>query len=351
MLYGSRIFKCSWPGCSLFRTGFETRDQRDCHSRIHRRPFKCDRKDCSFSDLGFQAQSLLRSHLDRYHGKQSTFESISKVGIVEKDETVKVLIDAMKSRDLGFVDSVLSRLKYGITISFSDMKELRESQLLTVSIYFRVFDSPNVELMEGSARRSRGVMRYLIQSYNSDEEERAVVHSISKGCDVRAEEYRRAAARGSHDIVSALKEGHQYGTYPFFKGLIPSKPDLELESFALDCFRLFATSFDTAQHTWALRRVAETCCSIPLASFLMEQGVDTKETGRRPTTRPLLFLATRKDTSEAIEMTRFLIGRGADTTVTYDKKRLQDTPAGKNVQKWTGMSWDEFVADAQNSAG
>lgn len=69
VLYGPRIFSCSWPGCPSYRNGFRTRDERYQHTQAHQRPFKCEHHGCAFSDVGFRTQSLLTSHLDQFHRK------------------------------------------------------------------------------------------------------------------------------------------------------------------------------------------------------------------------------------------------------------------------------------------
>lgn len=91
----------------------------------------------------------------------------------------------------------------------------------------------------------------------------------------------------------------------------------------------------------ALRELGGRCCSIPLASFLLENGASAggpTDTGHAP-----IFAASGHDTMQAAEFMRFLLQRGASPGTTYLKQKLEDRPGPKNIHKWLGVTWDELV--------
>ncbi|PQE19337.1 Nacht domain protein [Rutstroemia sp. NJR-2017a BVV2] len=94
----------------------------------------------------------------------------------------------------------------------------------------------------------------------------------------------------------------------------------------------------------SLADVAQSSCSVRLATLLIEAGanVDYRRSGRYMT--PLHY-AARKTSVEAAELMKFLLQRGADPEVTAgeEERRLQEEEGPKGISKWLGISWNELV--------
>lgn len=265
-------------------------------------------------------------------------------------DTKMILIDAIRMDDPELLDRIIVRLRQQNEVLYIDISDFLETKS-SVSILSRVLDSQFIELRKSiDDQYLDRLLKHLTEWYDEEDAISIVSQTTWRAT---AQTYRYAATRGWYKMVKELKERvqHRESSYPFWRGLIPSRPNEYLETFALECFELYETGVKKNQSTWALGQVVETCRSIPLALFFVQKGANVEEPGRSNQKRPLLFTATRRNTFESIQMARFLIKHGADPTATYRKERLQDTPAGGNVRKWTGMSWDEFVEDAQNSTG
>ena len=102
-----------------------------------------------------------------------------------------------------------------------------------------------------------------------------------------------------------------------------------------------------------LARIAQSCCSVRLAKYLVEAGanVDHRRSDKYMTP---LHHAARRSNAEAAELMRFLLECGADPEVTsgnLERKisRIRDEKGAKETSRWLGLSWDELVA--QTKAG
>lgn len=72
-LYGFHtMFKCPKLWCNYFATGFVTRQDRRKHVDCHERPFCCPVEGCFASQLGFDAEEKLKTHMSKYHSASST---------------------------------------------------------------------------------------------------------------------------------------------------------------------------------------------------------------------------------------------------------------------------------------
>lgn len=90
--------------------------------------------------------------------------------------------------------------------------------------------------------------------------------------------------------------------------------------------------------------VAQSCCSVRLATCLIEAGakVDYRKSNRYMT--PLQH-AARKTSAEAAELMKFLLERGANPEIEAGRSelRIRDEKGAKGISKWLGVSWDELV--------
>ena len=152
-----------------------------------------------------------------------------------------------------------------------------------------------------------------------------------------------AATKRCPDLVEVIWPQIPPQMYPdFLARLIPWRPNEIAEISALECLhRLKAHPRLQRCSNMALRELGGRCCSIPLASFLLENGASAggpTDTGHAP-----IFAASGHDTMQAAEFMRFLLQRGASHETTYLKKKLEDRPGPKNIHKWLGVTWDELV--------
>ncbi|KAF0324632.1 vegetative incompatibility protein HET-E-1 [Colletotrichum asianum] len=67
--YGQDLYKCTWPSCYHFTSGFKAASLRDLHIEKHLRPFTCSFEGCPTSAIGVATSSELERHLREMHGQ------------------------------------------------------------------------------------------------------------------------------------------------------------------------------------------------------------------------------------------------------------------------------------------
>ncbi|KAL5313341.1 hypothetical protein ACEPPN_019074 [Leptodophora sp. 'Broadleaf-Isolate-01'] len=103
----------------------------------------------------------------------------------------------------------------------------------------------------------------------------------------------------------------------------------------------------------ALVNVAQTCCSLKLATYLIEAGASVDHR-RSPSYLTPLHHATTHNTPEAAELIQYLLSKGADPTARAKStpgrgskiRRIEDEAGAKGISKWLEMSWDDLVEKA-----
>ncbi|KAI1470272.1 uncharacterized protein F4812DRAFT_259183 [Daldinia caldariorum] len=73
-LYGAKIYHCDQYFCWAYKDGLESKEARDKHLEIHKRPHKCSMVNCLFSEIGFRDVTELRRHTEAVH-TPSIFET------------------------------------------------------------------------------------------------------------------------------------------------------------------------------------------------------------------------------------------------------------------------------------
>lgn len=235
--YGTRLFKCDRPGCAFFRTGFESRKDRDHHVNTHSRPFKCDTENCAFAGLGFATNSSLNVHKKKFHSHIDQ----TLISVISTDNTPElelVLIDAVKTNDVDCIRKLWSEvpkflrnlLKICIEYSSSEMLRL----LLKASSDINQTDPL---LVNKAAMLNKPQLLQILLEHGcllSD-----------KILDPRMTDLELAIIHRSPEMIQSLL-AHGAGDYPRgLPGLIPDNEGLQAEERAVQCFTLLKEHITT----------------------------------------------------------------------------------------------------------
>lgn len=109
-LYGGNVYHCDQPFCHAYRRGFESKELRDQHSKIHRRPHKCPEFNCLFTDIGFCDILELDRHIKTTHLPQISVEDIPGLAIPPDQpprDTLRILQDAVALDQVDIVKQLL----------------------------------------------------------------------------------------------------------------------------------------------------------------------------------------------------------------------------------------------------
>ena len=92
-------------------------------------------------------------------------------------------------------------------------------------------------------------------------------------------------------------------------------------------------------------------CSVAIAKFLLENGVDVKseKSWRFGKSITALYRASYLKSRSAAELMRFLLESGAnpDTKPTQRAMNIADRPGPKNIAKWFGIPWEQLVEESR----
>ncbi|KAK0714452.1 hypothetical protein B0T21DRAFT_375908 [Apiosordaria backusii] len=110
--YGTKIFKCSYPSCSLNRSGFLTREGCKTHIGTHSRPWKCRDARCLYATIGFSSKRDLHNHWQKLH------ESPQPAGLVNltehcfsRDELKVLVFELTKAGDVDGLRNITPHLE------------------------------------------------------------------------------------------------------------------------------------------------------------------------------------------------------------------------------------------------
>lgn len=101
--YGICLYKCPIIRCTRFFSGFTTGHERDKHVQRHERSYKCLKKDCDYSELGFASEVDLKKHVQICHGTSSEDFIFPNVRPISTSKALKDAIDrddALAIRDI-----------------------------------------------------------------------------------------------------------------------------------------------------------------------------------------------------------------------------------------------------------
>ncbi|KAE8448035.1 hypothetical protein EG329_009958 [Mollisiaceae sp. DMI_Dod_QoI] len=149
-------------------------------------------------------------------------------------------------------------------------------------------------------------------------------------------EYEKWARSESNGEKSIIPFSNRYTSRALLK---TAKADPDNEAFILLLWdRLNLSKESTEQHLGSvLVAVADTCCSVKLAKYLIEAGAPVDHRRSSSYSTPL-HRALKHNTPEAAELVKYLLGMGADPAA-----KMEDESGAKGISKWLGMSWDDLV--------
>ena len=395
-LYGPRLFKCPYLGCSFRRHGFETRSLQRSHTTHHDRPWKCAVVGCEYSETGFLSRRMRDTHLDRFHTQDEKQGLLLAVGIrnPDKDDIQPLLFDLVRSdrtiemkQLLGYFRALDLESKHSL---------LRLATTSGSGIMMGILHDAEPTLLQPKNSRYNhiflAVLGSAVHGGNLDVVQWIITHldTENKACDCYPQVndstpsiWRRSAIAwtdwstilglvlesDSEEIFQCLlPEFTREFTTKRSRGKLAPPPAramdasvmkstariLDREQRLISLWDRLRSAFGRETCSRGLRYVAETSLSVTLAKTLLYYGADIDYTGAtvsvRQYTNPYrtpLQCALRRSSPEAAEMAKFLLYAGADPNATARKssvKSVKDEKGAREISKWLGMDWDELVA-------
>ncbi|KAI5458921.1 hypothetical protein BGZ63DRAFT_361273 [Mariannaea sp. PMI_226] len=346
-MYGGKIYKCGRYGCPFYRTGFKTEAQRNRHMEAHTRPYKCDQAGCPFFDLGFRTQALLNIHLRQCHNDNIEQREAMLRKPETTDELKNILEDAVKAddietmRDLSEEVQEISRELLLVAVNENSSLPILEF------LMHKVKPDGNLNLVQPIDRQiyhaaakmgNLEVFRFFpIQEWGS-----LSIGQIFKFS--RSLENERCADLAEL-IFSNLTS--DYLKLESLKGLHPPRPNPTRETQTLECLHRIAEHLPKSILDHGLRDIASGCLSVPIAEFYISRGANAEGAAGCD---PPLYLASGKDSKEAIQFMKFLLENGANPNIQYLRaKPISARPGPRNCLQTLGMSWDTLVAQTRGA--
>ena len=349
--YGSRLFKCNRFGCPSFRTGFESKPERDRHLRVHDRPYKCDRPNCDFADMGFASQARLNFHL-HYHEKQAK-KPVAHLADIDKNDVELIILDAVKADDVDLVRDFIAdvprfsrRLIKASVSSSCEMldvflnacnSELINEQFIESNLLDYAIEIDNLEATRMLLNRGA--------SFSYWEEPSSKSRSISKAIQNYSPEMIKILLGDGYpqEMIANTVWFSSHLTWDLFHKLERSK-----EARLIQCLSLLPDSEEKKRvFQYLFEFNAHRYCSVDIAEFLLGNGVDIEY--RRSSGNTALFYASKRKDQRAAELMKFLLESGADPLgpVTPKSKPIADQPGPRNISKWLGISWEQLVEESR----
>ena len=352
--YGSRLFKCNRFGCPYFRTGFETKPDRDRHLRVHDRPYKCDRPNCDFSDMGFCSQARLNVHL-KYHEKQAKKPVAHLADIDDNEDVELIILDAVKADDVDLVRDLIADVPRFLRELLRKASVSRSCEMLDVFL-----EACNSE--RNNERFHESII--LDDAVDADNLE-AVRMLLGRGVSLKYKAWpslkfqgiETAMSNNSPEMIKVLLSDRQIQEMIAENRWV--KPDLytalssphwetSKEARFIQCLSLLP-DWETKKESFISVFVdnARGSRSIAIAEFLLRYGVDVNT--RVTTGNTALRWASKRKGRTAAEFMKFLLESGADPLAPANPRSLPiaDRPGPRNISKWLGMSWEQLVEESR----
>jgi hypothetical protein len=112
--YGTDIFKCPYPSCSLSRSGFPTHAARKAHVDSHTRPWKCPDRSCFYATIGFASSGDQRKHWEELHESASEPARLASAtqDSFSRDDLKMVLFELTKAGDVDALRRITTHMEY-----------------------------------------------------------------------------------------------------------------------------------------------------------------------------------------------------------------------------------------------
>ncbi|KAH6888169.1 hypothetical protein B0T10DRAFT_515086 [Thelonectria olida] len=346
-LYGEHIYKCGRYGCPFYRIGFKTQAQRNQHMKVHTRPYKCDQEDCPFFELGFRTQALLNVHLKHYHTDNLARSKTMPRKLGSDAEMASFLEDAVKADDFETIlDLSEEARKCCVELLLTAIKEGSSSAILHF-LMGQVKSEDSFRL--GSRSRSLGndIFRTAAEMVNLEVFRFFPLKTDPYSLYLFSRSFAKALTmERSAELIKLVFPLCRVRAEWFFNGLHPSRPDIHEEALVLECLHRLPNLFNERELELGLRTLASGCCSIPIATFYLAQGANVDGRNNLTAYTPL-FIASGKDSMEALQFMRFLLENGADPEAQPPNRPKLSTRIGpKNCLRRLGISWNALVAQA-----
>lgn len=346
--YGPRPFKCTRFGCQFFRTGFESAADQNRHVLTHDRPYLCDRPNCEFGKIGFSSKSRLHAHL-KYHENHKLISRAPEADIDGEDDMRLFLKDAVKDDNVDIVRAFNSEIR-----KFAEplLREAVESSSLRMLELL-------LEASEGIQINQSKVLLWAVGAGNMAATQMLLDWGASAG-----KEYlwhkciSDAMSKRSPKMLELLLQYNTEDTS--FESMIYDLYDSDIfikdmnsveEANVIMCLGLLRDWSSEKEHMGrVLTMNARKCCSIAIASFLLERGVDVNFHGKKHLTSlsTALYFASAKKGQRAANLMKFLLESGADPLLKPSRSTqlIANRPGPRNIQKWLGMTWEQLVEDS-----
>lgn len=361
--YGKRPFKCSFSYCQFRREGFESRAARISHQRYHDRPWKCSVPNCAFVEGGFLSRKMRDDHLNRFHQEQGPNQD-SDVLQSSPGEVKELLFDLVQANNFEAVKALLPSFR---KLDWAVQDELR---ILSAA------SGPTslLDLLITTDRSSDiNIWRKLAISAIKSNNTKNFEYILKNALEVKSRFTQRITGVifGSvlkSDSMEIYEVWEKYTDAQLEAGNAPNRVFVEPEQLAVTLGhphreqlvlnvwknKGVMKALDKKSRGDALVYVAQSCCSIRLAKYLINAGAEVDHR-RSEYFRTSLHHAARKTSAEAAELMKYLLQRGADPELKFRNKEeshskigegtqsVRDEKGAKQISKWLGISWDELM--------
>ena len=346
--YGTRLFKCNRFGCKLFRNGFESATDRTRHVRVHERPYKCDRLNCEFNHLGFSSQESLNIHLRHHEGGKQTYNA-QQNEFGDQDEMELFLLDAIENDNIDAVCDNISEVP-----NFAERLIQKAARSISCQMLDLLLDACSSTLIAHS-----NLLPWLVEADNVGAARILLRRGASAG--EAKDEYMciyHAMMNRSPEMIEILLQyqpkepARRSRQEKVLSCMIPSADDVTVEE-ELKVIKCLSLLHDWIREKYYFKQCFQTNakrgCSIAIAKFFLESGVDVNTRGYNQSTpaNTALYVASGFRGQRAAELMRFLLESGADPSLATPKSiPIADRPGPRNIEKWFGISWDQLVQES-----
>ncbi|KAM3074006.1 hypothetical protein ACMFMG_008622 [Clarireedia jacksonii] len=364
--HGGRPFRCRFSYCHFRRQGFAHRSDLNTHERYHERPWKCDISTCEYANGGFLSRKMRDEHFAMSHQAKTSSTALQLSKTNPRDLKL-ILIDLILNADVDTVESVKSGAKkadiaglpeLSMEVIFREIAargSLYQLRLLK-ELYYPNINHLRAGINSALKAKNEECFEALLNSFVKAETPSPhrlsllseFFHEVLSSDSIEAYSIYEKYAR--EDIDARIAEGKSkeriVSLFIRKKVLSTTTGNPQREQLLLNFINEnnIIEAVSKRGLGGALTHVAQSCCSVRLATCLIEAGADVDHRFSDIYLTPLHH-AARNTSAEAAELMKFLLLRGADPQKLSARSKLQirDEKGAKGISKWFGVSWDELV--------